>query len=278
MRHDGTQPVRNDILERIVAHVRAQIDSRRKEHPVESLEDSPLYHRERRGFLESLSRPGRHIIAEVKRASPSQGMIRQDFDPVGIASRYEATGATALSVVTEERFFNGALHYLSDIAAAVSLPLLRKDFVLDPYHLAEARGFGADAVLLIAAILDAGKLEALHAEARSLSLDVLVEVHSERELETALAIDASMIGVNNRNLHTFEVDLGVAETLLPRIPAQVLAVCESGIKDVEHVERLEASGGRVFLVGETLMRSSDPGAKLAELLGAAAAAERDGQG
>ena len=278
MTHDGTLPVRNDILERIVAHVRAEIGSRRKERPVESLKDSPLYHREPRGFLESLSRPGRHVIAEVKQASPSQGVIRPDFDPVGIASRYEANGATALSVVTEERFFNGSLRYLTDIAAAVSLPLLRKDFVLVPYHLVEARSFGADAVLLIAAILDEDELKTLHAEARSLSLDVLVEVHSERELETALGIGASMIGINNRNLHTFQVDLGVAEALLPRIPEHVLAVCESGIKDVEHVERLEASGGRVFLVGETLMRSRDPGAKLAELLGADVAAERDGQG
>ncbi len=276
MGNDGT--LRNDFLERIVAHVRAETDSRRKERPVEALKDSPLYHRKPRGFLESLSRPGRHVIAEVKRASPSQGVIRQDFDPVGIASRYEANGAAALSVVTEERFFNGSLRYLADIAATVSLPLLRKDFILAPYHLVEARSFGADAVLLIAAILDEEQLKTLHAEARSLSLDVLVEVHSERELETALGIGASMIGINNRDLHTFQVDLGVAEALLPRIPAHVLAVCESGIKDVEHVERLEASGGRVFLVGETLMRSRDPGAKLAELLGADVAAERDGQG
>lgn len=276
MSQDATPRARNDILERIVTHVRAETGSRRKERPVEWLEDRPLYHRERRGFAESLSRPGRHVIAEVKRASPSQGMIRQDFEPVAIASRYEASGATALSVVTEERFFNGSLQYLSDIAAAVSRPLLRKDFVLEPYHLVEARGFGADAVLLIAAILDAGEMEALHAEARSLFLDVLVEVHSERELETALGLGASMIGINNRNLHTFEVDLGVAEALLPRIPTGVLAVCESGIKDVGHVERLEASGARVFLVGETLMRSTDPGAKLAELLGADAAAHGQG--
>ena len=276
MSHDATPRARNDILERIVTHVRAETVSRRMERPVEWLKDRPLYHRERRGFAASLSRPGRHVIAEVKRASPSQGMIRQDFEPVAIASRYEAGGATALSVVTEERFFNGSLRYLSDIAAAVSRPLLRKDFVLEPYHLVEARGFGADAVLLIAAVLDAGELETLHAEARSLSLDVLVEVHSEREMETALGLGASMIGINNRNLHTFDVDLGVAEALLPRIPAGVLAVCESGIKDVGHVERLEASGARVFLVGETLMRSTDPGAKLAELLGADAAAHGQG--
>ena len=278
MAREGTRPVGNDILERIVAHVRAHTDSCRKERPAESLKDRPLYHRERRGFARSLSRPGRHVIAEVKRASPSQGVIRQDFDPVAIASRYEASGAAALSVVTEERFFNGSLRHLSDVAATVSLPLLRKDFVLDPYHLVEARSFGADAVLLIAAILDEADLESLHADARSLSLDVLVEVHSEGELETALEIGASMIGINNRNLHTFEVDLGVAEALLPRIPAHVLAVCESGIKEVEHVERLEASGGRVFLVGEALMRAGDPGARLAELLGADAAAERNGQG
>ncbi len=276
MSQEGTAPERNDILERIVAHVRGETESRRRERPTWSLKDSPLYHRERRGFAAALSRPGRHVIAEVKRASPSQGVIREDFEPVAIASRYQANGATALSVVTEERFFNGSLRYLSDIAAAVSTPLLRKDFVLDAYHLVEARSFGADAVLLIAAILPAHEMEALHAEARSLSLDVLVEVHSEGELETALGLGASMIGINNRNLHTFEVDLGVAEALLPRIPADVLAVCESGIKEVEHVERLEAAGARVFLVGETLMRSRDPGAKLAELLGADAAAHGQG--
>ena len=143
--------------------------------------------------------------------------------------------------------------------------------MLDPYHLVEARGFGADAVLLIAAMIEDSVLESLHAEARSLALDVLVEVHSERELETALRIGASMIGINNRDLRTFEVDLGVAEALLPLIPPDAVAVCESGIKDVAHVERIEAAGGRVFLVGETLMRAPDPGAKLAELLGTAAA-------
>ncbi len=273
---DATPPATHDILERIVAHVRAETVSRRRAHPLESLKERPLYHRERRGFLAALSRPGRHVIAEVKRASPSRGMIRQDFEPVAIASRYAANGATALSVVTEERFFSGSLHHLSDIAAAVSRPLLRKDFVLDSYHLVEARSFGADAVLLIAAILDGRELETLHAEAHSLSLDVLVEVHSERELETALGLGASMIGINNRNLRTFQVDLGVAEALLPRIPAGVLAVCESGIRDAAQVERLEASGARAFLVGETLMRAADPGARLAELLGASAAAHGQG--
>ena len=271
-------PTTNDFLERIVAHVRAQVASRREEFPARSLVHTRLYQRGPRGFRKALSRPGRRVIAEVKRASPSQGVIRPDFDPVAIASGYEANGAAALSVVTEERFFSGSLRYLSDIASKVSLPVLRKDFVLDPYQLVEARSSGADAVLLIAAMLDEGALEDLHAEARSLSLDVLVEVHSEPELELALGIGASLVGINNRDLRTFRVDLGVAEALLPRVPPHALAVCESGIRDVEQVERLEASGGRVFLVGETLMRAGDPGAKLAELLGADAAARRDGQG
>lgn len=269
---------RKDFLDRIVDHVREQVAFRRKEVPAKSLVHTRLYQRGPRGFLKSLSRPGRRVIAEVKRASPSQGMIRQDFDPVAIASGYEANGAAALSVVTDERFFSGSLRYLSDIASRVSLPVLRKDFLLDPYQVVEARSFGADAVLLIAAMLDEGALEELHAEARSRSLDVLVEVHSEAELETALGIGASLIGINNRDLRTFRVDIGVAEALLPRVPPHVLAVCESGIGDVEQVERLEASGGRVFLVGETLMRAEDPGAKLAELLGADAAARRHGQG
>ena len=274
MSHD----VSNDILDRIVTHVRSHVDSCRKERPAEALKDSPLYQRSPRGFQAALSQPGRHVIAEVKRASPSQGVIRQDFDPVRIASGYQAHGASALSVVTEERFFDGSLRYLSDIQAEVSLPLLRKDFVIDAYQLVEARSYGADAVLLICAILDAGELATLHAEARSLSLDVLVEVHSESELETALEAGASLVGINNRDLRTFRVDLGVAEALLPRIPSHALAVCESGIKDLRQVERLEASGGRIFLVGETLMRAPDPGARLAELLGADAAAQRHGQG
>jgi len=274
MNHD----VSNDILDRIVTHVRSHVESCREERPEESLKDSPWYQRDPRGFQAALSRPGRHVIAEVKRASPSQGVIRRDFDPVGIASGYQAHGATALSVVTEERFFDGSLRYLSDIKAEVSLPLLRKDFVIDPYQLVEARSFGADAVLLIAAILDQGELATLHAEARSLSLDVLVEVHSEPELEAALEAGATLVGINNRDLRTFHVDLAVAEALLPRIPSHVLAVCESGIKDVRQVERLEASGGRVFLVGETLMRAPDPGARLAELLGADVPAQRHGQG
>ena len=278
MTPENEPPTRNDFLERIVAHVRAQVAFRREETPAKSLVHTRLYQRGPRGFLESLSRPGRRVIAEVKRASPSRGMIRQDFDPVAIASDYEANGAAALSVVTEERFFSGSLRYLSEIASRVSLPVLRKDFVLDPYQIVEARSFGADAVLLIAAMLDGGALEELHAEARSRSLDVLVEVHSEPELEAALDIGASLIGINNRDLRTFRVDLGVAEALLPRVPPHVLAVCESGIGDVGQVERLEASGARVFLVGETLMRAEDPGAKLAELLGADAAARRHGQG
>ncbi len=270
MKHDGVQPSAHDILQRIATHVRAGLESRRRERPPEALADRALYQEPRRGFREALSRPGRHVIAEVKRASPSQGVIREDFEPVGIATRYEASGAAALSVVTEERFFDGSLRYLSDIREKVALPLLRKDFVLDPYQLVEARGFGADAVLLIAAMLDEGAMESLHAEARSLALDVLVEVHSERELESAVRIGASIIGINNRDLRTFEVDLAVAEALLPRIPPDAVAVCESGIKDVAHVERIEAAGGRVFLVGETLMRAPDPGVKLAELLGTAA--------
>ena len=276
MKHNGAQTPSNDILERIAAHVRGSLESRRRELPVTALMERVHYHEPRRGFREALSRPARHVIAEVKRASPSQGVIREDFDPVGIATRYQTGGATALSVVTEERFFDGSLLYLSEIREKVALPLLRKDFVLDPYHLVEARGFGADAVLLIAAMLDDGAMESLHAEARSLGLDVLVEVHSERELDTALRIGASIIGINNRDLRTFEVDLAVAESLLPRIPPDVLAVCESGIKDVAHVERIEAAGGRVFLVGETLMRAPDPGVKLAELLGTAAAAHGQG--
>lgn len=255
------------FLAQIVSHVRAHVAERKQCAPLAQLMDSAPFHSPRIGFRAGLAAAThRSIIAEVKRASPSQGLIRQDFDPVAIARDYAANGAAAISVVTEERFFQGSLDYLCAIRREVSLPLLRKDFVIDPYQLAEARSAGADAVLLIAAMLARAELGALLEQARELSLDALVEVHSEAELETALEARAQLIGINNRDLHTFEVDLSVSERLLRRVPAGVLAVCESGIGRVEHLRRLEASGSRIFLIGETLMRAPSPGAKLAELL------------
>lgn len=254
------------FLEQIVGHVREEVVLRRNQTPPSALRDRPLFSQPCRGFEKSLKGGSRRIIAEVKRASPSQGLIRKEFDAVKIAKDFSLNGASALSVLTEERFFQGSLSYLEQIKKEVFLPLLRKDFILDGYQLLEAKSFGADAVLFIVALLDPILLQELRAQANSLSLDALVEVHTETELESALKAGATLIGINNRNLRTFEVNLATTERLLPRIPAGPLVVCESGIESLEQIKKLETMGVRIFLVGETLMRAADPGAKLRELL------------
>jgi len=259
----GNRPV---FLDTIADHVREVVGLRRRETPASALRERPLFHLPRRGFKKSLEGGSRRIIAEVKRASPSKGLIREEFDPVKIAKDFSLNGASALSVLTEERFFQGSLSYLERIKKEVSLPLLRKDFILDEYQLLEAKSFGADAVLLIVALLDPVQLRELKDQADSLSLDSLAEVHTEGELECALKAGAALIGINNRDLRTFEVRLETTERLLPRVPAGTLVVCESGIEDLEQIKRLESLGVRVFLVGETLMRAPHPGAKLRELL------------
>ena len=255
------------FLDTIAGHVREEIGMRRRKTPPSVLRDRPLFCLPCRGFEKSLGGVSRHIIAEVKRASPSRGLIRADFDVVKIARDFSLNGASALSVLTEERFFQGSLSYLERIKKEVSLPLLRKDFILDGYQLLEAKSFGADAVLFIVALLDPVLLRELKDQANSLSLDSLVEVHTEAELECALKAEASLIGINNRDLRTFEVKLETTERLLPRVPAGTLVVCESGIEGREQIKRLESLGVHIFLVGEALMRAPDPGEKLRELLG-----------
>jgi len=207
------------------------------------------------------------IIAEVKKGSPSKGIIRQDFDPVAIAGQYESNGAACLSVLTDERFFHGHLGYLSAIRQKVEIPLLRKDFIFDEYQIWEARVAGADAVLLIAAMLDLPRLREFHAVALDLSLDVLLEVHDERELETALETGCGLIGINNRDLRTFVTDLGTTVRLCRMIPPDRLVVAESGINTRDDVLRLLDAGAGAFLVGESLMREPDIGKKLRELRG-----------
>lgn len=255
------------FLDTIVDSVREELELKRRRTPVSELRDRPLFGLPCRGFASRLEGKTRHIIAEIKRASPSQGLIRENFNPTEIAETFEAHGASALSVLTEERFFQGSLLYLERIKGKVSLPLLRKDFILDSYQLFEARSFGADATLLIAALLDPLLLRDLKNQAQALSLDVMVEVHTEAELERALEIDAKLIGINNRDLHTFEVKLETTERLMPMIPEGISVVCESGIESTEQIKKLERLGIHIFLVGETLMRATDPGAKLRELLG-----------
>ncbi|MFQ5852726.1 MAG: indole-3-glycerol phosphate synthase TrpC [Candidatus Binatia bacterium] len=254
------------FLDAIVGHVREEVVLRRGKTPPSLLRERPLYHSPPRGFEESLRGGSRRIIAEVKRASPSQGLIRKQFDAVEIATAFYVNGASALSVLTEERFFQGSLLYLEQIKREVPLPLLRKDFIVDGYQLLEARSFGADATLLITALLDLILLRELLDQARSLSLDSLVEVHNEKELECALKAGARLIGINNRNLRTFEVKLETTERLMPMVPPGIVVVCESGIEGPEQLRRLGELGVRNFLVGETLMRAPDPGARLRELL------------
>lgn len=255
-----------EFLANITEHVRASVAQRKREMPLEKLRARRLFAAPTRGFARSLTGTTRRIIAEIKRASPSKGLIRADFDPVSIAKDYASHGASAISVLTEEKFFQGSLDYLEQIHDAVSVPLLRKDFMLDPYQLTEAKSFGADAILLIAAMLDGHLMGELRVQANELGLDVLVEVHNEDELEAARAAGAQLIGINNRDLKTFNVDIGTTERLVPRLPAGVPAVCESGIDNPEQIRRVEKSGVHVFLIGESLMRAPQPGEKLSALL------------
>jgi indole-3-glycerol phosphate synthase len=248
----------------VLAKARRSLDSLQR--GIGELEDQP------RGFLRALRATADSgwpaVIAEVKKGSPSKGVIRADFDPLEIAEIYQDNGATCLSVLTDEHFFMGHLLYLGKIREIVSLPLLRKDFICDPYQIYEARIAGADAILLIAAMLDAAQLAEYNALAIELHLDVLLEVHDEAELEMALTTGCELIGINNRNLQTFATDLATSERLLPLIPAGHFVVAESGIARRADVLRLQRAGARGFLVGESLMRENDIGAKLRELQGA----------
>lgn len=255
-----------DFLATIVEHVKSQMERRQREMPAAALRERPLFQTPTRGFAKSLKGNSRRIIAEIKRASPSKGLIRTDCDPVAIAKEYASHGASAISVLTEERFFQGSLLYLEQIRSAVNVPLLRKDFIVDPYQLIEARSYGADAVLFIAALLDPSLLQELREQATALSLDSLVEVHTEMELNTAVKAGAQLVGINNRDLETFKVNLATTETLAPRVPVGMPAVCESGIDNVEQIRRVETLGIHVFLIGESLMRAIHPGKKLRELL------------
>lgn len=255
------------ILDSIVRDKRTDLAATKDRVPVTQLRQRPLFQQARRGFEQALAAQGRAIVAEVKKASPSKGLIRADFDPVAIAVRYADCGARAISVLTEERYFLGHLDYLARIRESVDVPLLRKDFIVDAYQLYEARAYGADAVLLIVAILTDAELTELMWLAEELNLSALVEVHSGDELDRALNAGARIVGVNNRDLRTFHTTLETTEQLAPRAPRGVLVIAESGIDTIADIERLERGGVRAFLVGETLMRASDPGAKLAELLG-----------
>jgi len=265
-----------NILETIVAQKRLEIAQLLNSAVTpEGLQVLVREHGTRRPFIAGLSRPARGgvaLIAEVKKASPSAGIICADFDPVRVAREYEAAGASCLSVLTDKKFFQGSLSYLQEIRNVVKLPLLRKDFIIDARQIAEAIQYGADAILLIVAILSDDDLKTFRELAESAGLAVLVEVHDEAELERALASGARLIGVNNRDLKTFKVDLTTTERLAARIRAsdrshgQALLVAESGIHSRADVERLSRCGANAILVGESLMRHGSIGEKIRELL------------
>jgi indole-3-glycerol phosphate synthase len=221
-----------------------------------------------RDFTTAVGRPGQvNVIAEVKKASPSAGVIRPDFDPVAIATTYETHGAAAISVLTDVDYFQGSLGYLTEVRRAVAVPVLRKDFVLDRYQLLEARAAGADAALLIAECLPGNRLAELQRDATALGLHTLVELHDAEELPRVIDCGAAIIGINNRDLRTFATRLEHTLDLLPKIPADRVVVSESGIKTHADLERLRAAGARAVLVGESLMRGADIGAALDELRG-----------
>ena len=258
-----------DLLGAIVAGTRRISEVRRRREPSAALERraaaaSPRGER----FEAALSASGRvNVIAECKRRSPSKGVLAREYDPAAIARQYEAGGAAAVSVLTEPTFFDGALAHLAAVRAAVDLPLLRKDFVVEEYQLFEARAAGADAVLLIVAALETPDLARLHARARELGLAVLVEVHDEGELSRAIDAGARIIGVNNRNLRTLAVDVDASHRLVGRIPRETVAVSESGLQSREDLARLSQAGYRAFLIGERFMTAPNPAAALMELLG-----------
>ncbi len=260
----------SDKLMEICAAKREHVADCRLRRPLQELE-AALPVAPPRGFIAALrnqvraGRPG--LIAEIKRASPSKGLIRADFDPPSLARAYAAGGAACLSVLTDGPYFQGSDEHLAAARQAVALPVLRKDFTLDPYQVIEARAAGADAVLLIVAALGDGQLAELEATAHELGLDVLIEVHNEAELDRALWLRSSLVGVNNRDLKTLEVDLGTTERLARLLPADRLMVCESGIGSHADLVRMQAVGASCFLVGESLMRQPDVAAATAALLG-----------
>jgi indole-3-glycerol phosphate synthase len=259
----------SDILQRILATKRAEVDHARATRPLAELRAAAEGRRDVRDFTGALRRKldgGRAaVIAEVKKASPSKGVLRADFDPAAIARSYAANGAACLSVLTDREYFQGDPAYLVQARATSGLPALRKDFLVDAYQVVEARAMGADAVLLIVAALDDGQLREFEALAHLLGMAVLVEVHDALELDRALRLTTPLIGINNRNLRTFETALDTTLALLPKIPADRIVITESGILAPGDVATMRAAGVNAFLVGEAFMRAPDPGAELARL-------------
>jgi indole-3-glycerol phosphate synthase len=256
------------ILKRIVATKLEEVSFRNRTTGLAAISALAADQPPVRGFskrVEELASKGSAVIAEIKKASPSAGVIRADFRPADIAASYERAGATCLSVLTDQHYFQGCEDYLVEARQACSLPVLRKDFMVHPWQIYESRAIGADCILLIAAVLERDQLQEFDGLANDLGLDVLVEVHDEAELENALSTQASLVGVNNRDLHTFTTDLSTSERLRPIIPEQRIMVTESGIHTLDDVSRMKRAEINAFLVGEAFMRADDPGAALKEL-------------
>lgn len=258
-----------DILKKIIKRKEQEIDDRVKTKPIEQVielakDASPV-----RGFVDSmkarLAKNEPAIIAEIKKASPSKGLIREDFHPAEIAKSYEEGGASCISILTDIDFFKGSDAYLKQARAACDLPVIRKDFIIDPYQVYESRMMGADCILLIVAVLDNMKLNQLYSLARALGMDVLIEVHDEEELLRSLPLGADLVGINNRNLRNFDTSLHTTIDLLPQIPEGRIVVTESGIHNSEDVTLMRENDVNAFLVGEAFMRADDPGAALKKL-------------
>lgn len=258
------------ILDTILAHKQTEVQARQANTTRAQVMSRAAAAPPPRAFLAALQTPKLGpvtLIAEVKKASPSAGVIRADFDPVAIAIAYETGSASCLSVLTDEKFFRGHDDYLKTVRAAVSLPILRKDFVIDAWQIYESRVLGADAILLIAAALTPTQISDFQAIAQELAMAVLVEVHTEREMEVALGANAKLIGINSRDLNTFVTDLGTVERLASMVPSDITLVAESGLKTPADVKRVADAGAKAILVGETLMRADDIGAATRKLLG-----------
>jgi indole-3-glycerol phosphate synthase len=260
-----------DILAKIAAYKLDEVTDRKRRRTLGALENAAKNASSPRGFRRALAHghaPGKlSLIAEIKKASPSKGLIRADFDPPALARNYEAGGAACLSVLTDGPSFQGADAYLIDARAAVTLPCIRKDFLVDPWQVAESRALGADAILVILAMIDDVLAAELMAEAKRLGMDALVEVHDEAEMERAGALGSDLVGINNRDLKSFVVDLAVTERLAAQAPKDALLVTESGIFTSDDVVRMEAAGATAMLVGESLMRQADVTAATRALLG-----------
>ncbi len=265
-----------NVLERICDRKREEVRSRKRRTPLSALEDAARRAAPPRGFRAALERTeargGLALIAEIKKASPSRGLIRADFDPARLARAYAEGGASCLSVLTDEPHFQGTDADLTAARSAVPLPVLRKDFLIDPYQVVEARAIGADAILVILAAVEDGLASELMAVAAEWGMDALVEVHDEAELERALALSPPLLGINNRNLRTLEVDLATTRTLAPRVPGECLLVAESGLHSHADLLDMRSAGARAFLVGESLMRQPDLREATRRLLGRSEAA------